>query len=91
MSNHRIIKIRQNEAAIIFKNDGKIEMLHAESELHKDCVPAFAVCYAISMHKYLYDKVRAVIVNELRTKIKVYKDTAAEKQFDDFLNLLTGG
>ena len=90
MSIHKLIKVRQNEAAILFKSDGKIETIHCDTRLNEKCAPAFAMCYAISVHEYLYNKFCDLIVTEMRQKIIGSKSDAEVKQYEAFIDMIQG-
>lgn len=89
MSNHQIIKVRQNEAAIVFRDDGKVEIANPKEALNKNCAPAFAVCCAAATHKFLYKRFRAIIIEELTKRKSVFVNEYEAKQFEAFINLLS--
>lgn len=92
MGNHKLIKVRNNEAAIIFTQDRGFDIvMGAGPLLIPEMAQAFAVCYAVTTHKHLFDAFRRIIIEDMRIRKRHATDIKERIQREQMIELLSKG
>jgi hypothetical protein len=91
MSNHKIVKIRSNDAAIVFTNDRGFDVITTGPLQDKKMAQAFAVCYAVVTHNHVFDAFKKIIVKDMEIRKKHTKDLRERMQRQQLIDLLSEG
>ena len=92
MSNHKHVKVRNNEAAIVFTNDRGIDIVTGYGPLLiPELAQAFAVCYAVTTHQHLFDAFKKIIIKDMEIRKKYTSDIKERMQRQQLIELLSDG
>lgn len=92
MGSHKNIKIRNNEAAIVFTNDRGIDIVTGYGPLLiPELAQAFAVCYAVTTHQHLFDAFKKIIVKDMEIRKRHSIDIKERNQRQQLIELLSDG
>lgn len=90
MSNHKIVKVRYHEAALVFSNDGFNVVTNGPIETTK-ISQAFAICYAVLTHEHVFEAFRKIIVKDMEIRKKHTEDLRERLQRQKLIDLLSIG
>jgi len=83
MSNHKLLKVKNNEVAIHFTSDSGIQFIVGEGQLeHIEISRAFAICYALT-------SIRQIFRNDLILQKKEIVDVNKRLKMQQLIDLLT--
>jgi len=92
MGNHKHVKVRNNEAAIVFTNDRGIDIVTGAGPLLiPELAQAFAVCYAVTSHQHLFDAFRRIIIADFKIRKEHTKDLKERMQRQQMIDMLAQG
>ena len=92
MGNSKHVKVRNNEAAIVFTNDRGIDVVTGAGPLLVPALAqAFAVCYAVTTHQHLFDAFRRIIIADFKIRKEHTTDVKERIQRQQMIELLSNG
>ncbi|HEC72055.1 MAG: hypothetical protein ACTSW7_00955 [Candidatus Thorarchaeota archaeon] len=92
MGNHKHVKVRNNEAAIVFTNDRGFDIVTGYGPLLiLKMAQAFAVCYAVTTHEHLFDAFRRIIISDMQIRKHHSTDVKERMQRQQMIDLLSDG
>jgi len=90
MSNHKLLKVKNNEVAIHFTSDSGIQFIVGEGQLeHIEISRAFAICYALTSMPRIYEIFRQILRNDLILQKKEIVDVNKRLKMQQLIDLLT--
>lgn len=91
MSNHKIIKVHYNDAAIVFTSNDGFNVITNGPLKDTKMAQVFAICYAILTHNHIFDSFRRILIEDMKIRKKHVTDLNERMQRQQLIDLLSDG